>query len=167
MAPAVAAKVFHSQQEALELAFPDCDELRDRTYILTPAQVAKIEETSRSKLESGIVRLHSGWKDGRRLGTAFIEVHNVRTRSEAFMVVMDPQGVVTLLMILAFHEPLDYLPPERWYRQFVGLTLDSGMRVGRDLHAVVGATLSTRAISQAVRRALALHQLLVRDKEGM
>ena len=157
------AEVFLSQQEALELAFPDCDQVRERTYVLTPAQAAEIERIARSSLESQILTLSSGWKQGKLVGHAFIEVHTVRTKAEAFMVVIDPGGAVMRVKILAFHEPLDYLPTERWFDQFAGKTLGDGMRVGRDIHGVLGATLSTRAVSQGVRRALAIHRVLVRD----
>lgn len=157
------AKVFLSQQEALEVAFPDCDEVRERTYILSAAQAAEIERIARSPLESRIFTLSSGWKQGKLVGHAFIEVHTVRTKAEAFIVVIDPGGTVGMVKMLAFHEPLDYLPTDRWFDQFDGKTLEDGMRVGRDVHGVVGATLSTRAISQGVRRALAIHRVLVRD----
>jgi len=158
----VRGTVFHSQQEALEVAFPDA-EIREKTWVLSAEQVLAIQKLARSELESRIVTLHSGWKEGDLQGYAFIEVHNVRTKAEAFMVVIDPEGAVRTVMILAFHEPLDYLPTERWYSQFTGKTLQDGMRVGRDLHGVVGATLSTRAVSAGVRRALAIHRVLVQN----
>jgi hypothetical protein len=162
LAPASIAAVFHSQREALEIAFPDA-EIREQTWILSAEQTQRIEKLARSKLESEIVTLHSGWWEGKLLGHAFIEVHNVRTKAEAFMVVMDPAGTVKTVMLLAFHEPLDYMPTQRWYQQFGGKTLADGLRVGRDLHGVVGATLSTRAVSEGVRRALAIHRVLVQN----
>jgi len=158
----VLAAVSHTQKDALATVFPDC-EIREQTWVLTSEQSDEIEQTAHSKLESRIVTLHSGWKDGELIGHAFIEIHNVRTKAEAFMVVIDPQGVVGTVMILAFHEPLDYLPTDRWYEQFAGKTLDDGMRVGRDIHGVAGATLSTRAVSDGVRRALAIHRVLVQN----
>ena len=42
--------------------------------------------------------------------------------------------------------------------QFVGLGLSSPMRAGREIQVVSGATLSSRALSTAVRRAVALVQ---------
>ena len=160
-----AAAVFYSQQEALEQVFPDA-EIRERTWVLTAEQSARISQLARSELESSIVTLHSGWKQGELLGHAFIEVHKVRTKAEAFMVVIDPKGAVKTVMILAFHEPPDYLPTDRWYTQFAGKSLNDGMRVGRDIHGVVGATLSTRAVSRGVRRALAIHRVLVQNAAG-
>jgi hypothetical protein len=35
------------------------------------------------------------------------------------------------------------------------------MRLGRDVHGVVGATLSARAVTESVRRVLALYNVLV------
>jgi len=57
-------------------------------------------------------------------------------------------------------EPEDYLPSGRWLQQFPGRRLeDLGARQG--LRALTGATLSSRAVTQAARRVLALHRLFV------
>ena len=75
-----------------------------------------------------------------------------------------PEGQVKSLRVLAFYEPSEYMPTPRWYEQFAGAdreTLAKGMRLGRDVHGVAGATLSARAVTQSVRRALAFHEVLV------
>ena len=77
------------------------------------------------------------------------------------MVVLTPAGNVRSVRILAFHEPLDYMPSEKWYGQFVGKTRKDALRVGGDVHGVVNATLSTRAASDSVRRTLAYHAVLI------
>jgi Na+-translocating ferredoxin:NAD+ oxidoreductase RnfG subunit len=98
------------------------------------------------------------------LGYAMIDIHNVRTMPEAFMVVLSPQGNVKSVRVLAFHEPLDYLPNQRWYGQFDEKSLASPLRLGGDIHGVVGATLSARATTRGVRRALAYYQVLVQGE---
>jgi hypothetical protein len=67
--------------------------------------------------------------------------------------------------VLAFHEPLDYLPTGSWYDQFVGKSGQDGLRVGRDIHGVVGATLSARAAADGVRRMLAYWEVLLKPAE--
>ena len=104
---------------------------------------------------------HTGWRGDTVLGFAVIDVHDVRTLPEAFMVVLTPEGKVRSLRILAFHEPLDYLPPQRWYDQFEGKDLDQPLKLGDDVHGVIGATLSARATTYGVRRALALYRVLL------
>jgi transcriptional regulator of nitric oxide reductase len=158
------AKVFHSRNEALELAFPDAERIEDETYVLTDAQSARISELAQGPLDSKLVKIYTGWRGDRALGYAVIDVHNVRTMPEAFMVVLTPEGGVRSVRVLAFHEPLDYLPNERWYAQFDGKSPVSQLRVGGDIHAVVGATLSARATTRGVRRALAYYRVLVQHE---
>ncbi len=160
-APA-AASVFHTQQEALALAFPEAERIESKTTVLSEAQAAKVEALARSQLESKLVTIHTGMRGAEVLGFALIDVHIVRTLPEAFMVVLTPEGAVRSVRMLAFHEPLDYLPPQRWYGQFEHKTLAESLRLGGDIHGVVGATLSTQAATRGVRRALAYYEVLLR-----
>ena len=162
VATAASAKVFHSQQEALALAFPDAERIESDTTLLSEEQLARVAAAARAKLDTRIARFYVGWKGDRVLGYAFIDVHTVRTLPEAFLVVLSPDGRVSSLRVLAFHEPLDYMPTKRWYEQFDGKSLEDPLRLGRDVHGVAGATLSARAVTKSVRRVLALHQILVR-----
>ncbi len=156
------AGVFHSRSEALALAFPDAERIEDKTWVLSEAQAARIQALSRSPLESRLVTIHTAIRAGAPEGYALIDVHTVRTLPEAFMVVLTPEGAVRSVRMLAFHEPLDYLPPERWYGQFERKTLAEALRLGGDIHGVVGATLSTQAATRGVRRALAFYEVLLR-----
>lgn len=158
-----AAKVFYSRAEALELAFPDADRVEDETIVLGDEQAHRIESLSRSPLESRLVRVYTGYRDGELLGYAFIDVHNVRTLPEAFLVVLSPEGEVADLRLLAFHEPLDYMPAERWYEQFQRKSLEEPLRVDGDIHGIMGASLSTRATAGGVRRALAMYKVVVQS----
>jgi transcriptional regulator of nitric oxide reductase len=159
------AKVFYGRREALELAFPDADRIEDEAVLLGDEQAERIESLSRGELESRLVRIYRGYRGDELLGYAFIDIHNVRTHPEAFMVVISPGGTVELLRVLAFHEPLEYMPTPRWYEQFSKLDLAAPMRVGRDIHGSVGATLSARATTRGVRRALAFYEVVVKGAE--
>jgi Na+-translocating ferredoxin:NAD+ oxidoreductase RnfG subunit len=160
-----AAKVFHSQEEAIGLAFPGADRVEDETYVLSAEQAKRVEELAKAPVESRLVRVWRGLRDGQVQGYAMIDVHTVRTHPEAFMVVLSPEGSVRSVRILAFHEPLDYLPSERWYRQFDGKVQADALRVGGDVHGIVGATLSAQATTQGVRRALALYRVLIAKED--
>ena len=155
------AKVFLSRSEALALAFPDADRVEDESILLGDEQAGQIEQLARSRLESRLVRIHRGYRKSELLGYALIDVHIVRTLPEAFLVVLSPEGVVNMLRVLAFHEPLEYMPPVRWYQQFEKKTSADPLRLGGDVHGIVGATLSSRATTEGVRRALALYQVVL------
>lgn len=162
LAAPAGAKVFYSRSEALELAFPRADRVDARTYLLRAEEVERIESLSRTRLDSKLVKIYTGRRGEEVLGHAVIDVHNVRTLPEAFMIVLTPEGAVRSLRVLAFHEPLDYLPAEGWYGQFETKSLAAPLRLGADVHGVVGATLSARATTRGVRRALAYYEVLVR-----
>lgn len=155
------AKVFYSRSEALALAFPDADRIEDESILLGDDQASRIEQLAKSRLESRLVRFHRGYRGTELLGYAFIDVHTVRTLPEAFLVVLSPEGAVRMVRVLAFHEPLEYMPSARWYRQFEQKTIAAPLRLGGDVHGIVGATLSARATTEGVRRVLALYQVVV------
>jgi Na+-translocating ferredoxin:NAD+ oxidoreductase RnfG subunit len=154
------AKVFYSQKEALALAFPDAERIETRTALLDDEQARAVEQLARSELPSRLVRLHTGYRGGEVLGYAIIEQHTVRTQPEAFLVVIAPDGRLRSIRVLAFYEPTDYLPTERWLRQFDGHALDDRLRLEGEIHGIAGATLTARAVTAGVRRALAIYQVL-------
>ena len=160
---AAEAKVFYSRSEALEMAFPEADRIESETYVLADAQVARIEQISESPIDSKLVKIYRGLKGDRLLGYAVIDMHRVRTLPEAFLVVLSPKGSVQSLRVLAFHEPLEYLPTDRWYDQFDEKDLSHALRLGGDVHGVVGATLSARATTRGVRRILAYYEVLIQN----
>jgi hypothetical protein len=164
-APA-AAEVFLSQREALALAFPGAERIEKKSVVLDEAQVAVVERLSGAPLESKLVTLHQGYRGEQLLGYALIDVHTVRTLPEAFMVVLTPEGRVASLRMLAFYEPSEYKPPERFLAQFGARALEPELRLGGAIHGIAGSSLSARAVTTGVRRSLALFQVLVAGGPG-
>lgn len=157
-APA-AAKVFLTVDEALKLAFPD-SQVERKTAYLTKEQVLRARELSGVEVTSALVTHYVARRAGRPAGTAYFDTHRVRTLPETLMVVVDPQGRVVRIEVIAFREPEEYLPRGGWYEQFRGHGLDRELRLKQGIHPVTGATLTARATTDAVRRVLALHKVI-------
>lgn len=157
------AKVFHSKQEALALAFPDADKVDNQTYFLTDEQVKRVATLAATPVDSKLFTFYIGRKNGQVLGYAAIETHIVRTLPETFLIVVSPQGVVQKLFVLAFYEPEEYLPSERWLRQFDQKPLTPDLQLRRDIHGIAGSTLTARAVTSGVRKVLALFQVLIQE----
>ncbi len=157
------ATVFLAKDEALALAFPGADRVEERTVIMTDAQKEEVERRGRAKLETQLWTIYVGWKGTEVQGYAVIDTHNVRTLPETFMVVIEPKGTLRRVDVLAFHEPPEYLPTERWIGQFPGRALDDDLKLGAGIQAITGATLSAQAMTSGVRRALALFAVLIQD----
>lgn len=160
------AKVFASQKQALEEAFPDATRIERRTFLLRAEQVEQIEALSGRGVDAKVVVLHVAHRDDTILGFAEIAVHVVRTQPEAMLIALSPEGSVRSVRVIAFHEPLDYLPTPSWYAQFDGKRKGDALRLGREIHGVVGATLSAQAAADGVRRMLAYFEVLLRPAYG-
>ena len=150
-----AGGVFLTRDEALELAFPGCAVDRETRY-LTRDERRRAADLAGARIDSRlVVRYRSDCG-----GVAYFDVHRVRTLAETVMVVVDAEGRVARLEVMSFLEPEEYIPRRSWYDQFLRLRLDSRLRLKRSIHAVTGATLTARATTDAVRRILALDQVL-------
>lgn len=154
-----AAKVLVSPEQAVREAFPDSVVERGTSY-LTDAQAAQVASLAGSAPSSRIVISWRAAKDGRETGVAYLESHLVRALPETILVVLEPDGKVRKVEILSFDEPPEYMPRERWLGQFEGRKLDDELSLRSGIRGVTGATLSSRAITSAVRRVLAAHQVL-------
>ncbi|MDD1620664.1 MAG: FMN-binding protein [Methylococcaceae bacterium] len=158
------AKVFYSKEEAMKLAFGDDATVEMMSLFPTPEEVAKIEQLAKVKLESNLFSFYVGKKQGQIIGYAAIESHNVRTKPETLLVVLDAEGKLRNVYTLAFHEPPEYQPPARWYEQLGNHTLEQ-LSFSQDIQGISGATLSTRAALNAARKVLAVYQVSVKDKQ--
>jgi len=154
-----AGKVFLSPEEALALAFPECT-LERGLEVLSEAERERAEELAGARLSSRTVRPYRALHEGKTMGTAYFDAHRVRSKNEVLMLVVGPDGRVTRLEVLAFAEPLEYLPKAAFYAQFVGKSLDAELELDHGIRRVAGATLSARAATEAARRVLAVHRVL-------
>ena len=156
------AKVFLGRTDALAWAFPGVERIEEQSLLLSDGQLAEIRALGGGERESRLIRFYTGYgPSGVVVGYALIDIHNVRTLPEAFLIVLSPDGEVERLRVLAFHEPIEYLPPERWLDQFSGARGSAPLRVGRDVHGIAGSTLTAYAVTGGIRRAIALYRVLL------
>jgi len=158
--PATAsASVYLTVGEALEMAFPECV-IERRTIFLTEQQKSDAGVLARLEMNSAIIYPYVALKEGRIAGVAYFDNHIVRTLDETIMVAVDPDGRVHRVELLVFNEPPEYIPPDAWYRLFPGQQLDDRLAVNRGIRGILGATLTTRSTTDAVRRMLAIHHVI-------
>ncbi len=157
------AKIFYSKNEALELAFGKDTQVESLSLFPDELQVAKIQELAKAKLDSGLFTFYVGKEKDKVLGYAAIETGTVRTKPETLMIVLTPEGELRNVTTLAFHEPPEYQPPERWFEQLYKRPL-AEMDFNKGVDGISGATLSTRAAVSSIRKVMAIYQVLVKDQ---
>jgi hypothetical protein len=150
-----------SQEQALAHAFPGAPVER-RTAYLTPADLARAAALAGPDVpvESGVVTYYVGIGPEGPLGVAYFDGHRVRTLREVLMIVVTPAGRVRRVETVAFREPPEYQAPEPWLRQFDERELEPGLSLKGRIAGLTGATLTAHAVTRAVRRVLALHQVI-------
>jgi hypothetical protein len=155
------AGVILTEKAALERAFPGQQPERRMLY-LTPEQTAAVQKAARSRLPSEVVTLWEARADGAVTGRAYLDTHLVRTMPETVLAVVEPDGRLRTALVLQFGEPSDYLPRERWLTTLPGKALDDDLWPGRGVRRVTGSTLTVQALTEAVRRCLAVDAIVVR-----
>lgn len=157
------AKIFYSKNEAMVLAFGEGAQVETLSLFPDDQQTAKIQQDAKVKLESGLFTFYVGKEKDKILGYAAIETITVRTKPETLMIVLTPEGGLRNVYTLAFHEPPEYQPPERWFGQLNGKPL-ADMDFNKGIQGVSGATLSTRAAVNSVRKVLAVYLTMVKNQ---
>ncbi len=150
-----------SEKAALERAFPGQVPQR-KTLYLTESQIAAVEKAARSRMPSAIVTVFESRVGGKVTGRAILDTHLVRTMPETLLTVVEPDGRLRMALVLQFGEPPDYLPREGWLKTLEGKVLDEDLSPGRGVRRVTGATLTVQALTEALRRALAIERLILR-----
>ncbi len=152
-------KVYLTVEEALELAFPDCA-IERRTVYLTEEQRKVVEALAGFALDDAVVHPYVATRGKELAGTAWFDAHRVRTKNAVLMFAVAPDRKVARVELLAFAEPVEYVPRASWYAQFVGRKLDPELDLERGIRGVAGATLTARTATKAARRVLALHEVV-------
>jgi len=157
------ATIFYSKNEAMELAFGKGAQVEQLSLFPDENEAAKIEQDSKVKLDSGLFTFYVGKDQGKILGYAAIETSTVRTKPETLMIVLTPDGELSKVVTLAFHEPPEYQPPERWFEQLYKRPL-AEMDFNKGVDGISGATLSTRSALNSIRKVMAIYQVMVKSK---
>lgn len=158
------AQIFYSKNEAMELAFGKNSTVELLSLFPDEQQTTKIEQLAKTKLDTGLLTLYAGKQNDKILGYAAIETITVRTKPETLMIVLTPTGELRNVYTLAFHEPPEYQPPERWFEQLYKRAL-ADMEFNKGVDGIAGATLSTRADLNSVRKIMAVYQIMVQTQD--
>ncbi|MCX7097016.1 MAG: FMN-binding protein [Methylococcales bacterium] len=159
------ATIFYSKDEAMELAFGKGTTVGQLSLFPDDQQTVQIQQLAKVKLESGMFTFYVGKDHDKVLGYAAIETITVRTKPETLMIVLTPDGELRNVYTLAFHEPPEYQPPERWFEQLVKRPL-ADMDFNKGVDGISGATLSTRAALSSIRKVMAIYQIMVQNKSA-
>lgn len=158
----LSGEVYLMKKEALELAFPDADKIDKKSVFLNDNQINKLQKLSKSKINSRVILFHIGKKGDEILGYAVVDTHIVRSKSQTILVVLNPEGKLKYVEILAFFEPPEYKPTPVWLDLFKGKGGNDNIRVGYDLPNISGATISSNKTAEAIRKVITIFNYFIK-----
>ncbi|MCY3986474.1 MAG: FMN-binding protein [Candidatus Dadabacteria bacterium] len=156
----VYAKVFLTKGKALELVFPEAEEIEKRHLFLTKRQAERVRAMAKVEVDSRLYTFYIAKSDGKETGYAVIDTHTLRTLTETVMFVINPDGTLRHAETLAFFEPTDYMPSGKWINLFLGKTSMDKMKLGKAVPNITGATISAESFSRATRRVLSVYRIM-------
>lgn len=148
-----------TREEALALAFPGAA-IEDERVFLTPDQRQRAASRAGEEIPSALVARYVATRDGTVVGRAYVDTNVVRTKKETLLISLDADGRVRRIDVTAFLEPGEYAPPPPWLQQYEGRPLTDDLAVNRAIRPIAGATLTARAVNDAVRRVVAIDAVL-------
>ncbi|MGA9046148.1 FMN-binding protein [Sulfuricurvum sp.] len=127
-----------------------------QNIILNDLQVAQLSKASTQKIDTRLYRIYSAKNGTQTLGYGVLVNKKVRTKTAIALYLIGVDGKIKSIEIVAFNEPLEYLPTKKWLDVFDNKNSASTLKLNQDIPTTTGATLSARAISDGARAALAL-----------
>lgn len=163
LTPAAAqATTYLSTAQVQALMFPG-QALKAEFRTLTPTQVSAIEK------DSGVNVLTRDLKAWRASGGGWLIVDEVVGKHEfiTFAVALDASGAVRDVEIMDYRESYgDQVRNPAWRAQFTGKRHGAPLKLTKDIKNISGATLSSKHVTDGVRRLLATYALVLAPAAG-
>lgn len=157
------AWVYFTNEEALNIAFPEADRIEERTVIIREEQKERIQSLAKVEKNSGTFTYYEGIKENETIGYAVITNASGKFSYITFMVVVDPKGRIEMVEVLVYWELYGAeIRQNRFLQQFRGKTINDPLRLNSDIDAVTGATISSRAMTNGIKEILAYLCVVIR-----
>lgn len=135
------SEVYITREEAIKNIFPKYEQYTEE---------AKITDNQEAKVYTFLM-------DDKVMGRAVVLDEMGKVKPITFLVGIDNQGRVLQVYILEYRDQFGSdIKRKGFLKQFRNKTIKDALKVGRDIDAVTGATISSNAAASAVRKALTI-----------
>jgi len=145
------------ESETVELTGETLENIKKRlggslVYEQTGSESAKVKEKH-------TVEFNFGLKDGKKRGVAIIDTEPGKWGPVEFITTMDVKGTVKSVKVMSYQEQRGRpIARSSFLNQYRGKSSSSLMTVGKDIVGVSGATISSRAATFAVKKAIVIYE---------
>lgn len=161
--PAEAERLI-STDKALKKVYKKADQFEQIVVTLSQEQVQSIEDSARLSFSNGHsnrLTVHSVYQSGQLIGHALEDTVFGKWGPIHYLVGLDLSGKVKKTIILSYDEIRGKaVAKNRYLKQYKGKTVKSKLRLRKDIKGLSGATISSRSLTDGVRKLLHVYELI-------
>ncbi|MDD5717228.1 MAG: FMN-binding protein [Sulfuricurvum sp.] len=134
--------------------------VEQQNIILSEVQLQQLIKTAQQPIDSKLYRIYIAKNGSQSIGYGVLMSKKVRTKTAVTLYLIGSDGKIKSIEIVAFNEPIEYLPSKTWLDGFDNKSSANTLKLNQDIPTTTGATLSARAITDGARTALALLEIV-------
>ena len=150
-----------SVKEALKKVFLAATIFEKEEFCLLPSEIVHIQGKADllfKDAHSARVTRYVVKQDEQVLGYGFEDIVHGKWGPIHYLVALDLNGVVLGIVILDYQEIRGKLiAKKRFLKQYIGKTIDNPLRLRKDIDGITGATISSRSLTDGVRKILHIY----------
>ncbi|MCW9068168.1 MAG: FMN-binding protein [Sulfurimonas sp.] len=150
--------------DVMKQSFGENSKVSKKNILLKNDQANNIQKDAKTKIKSKIFKVFQAVKNDKILGYGIIVNKKVRSKNAAIIYIISKDSILKSVEIIAFNEPMEYVPSKTWIAQFEEISTDKRLRVGNEIPTITGATLSARSIVDGSRIAFAFYEEILKGK---
>ncbi len=163
IAPPVCATRYLTIDEAQRLAFPTATQFAEAHIVFRPSDITAIERLSGQKVRTRGQQVWKAQANGRLVGFFIVDYVIGKHLVIDYAVALEPDGRIRQVEILEYRESYGgEITNHNWLEQFVGKTNRDAVGLDKDIRNISGATLSSRHVTEGVKRILAVYETCLR-----
>ncbi|MBI3320191.1 MAG: FMN-binding protein [Candidatus Omnitrophica bacterium] len=158
------AKVYLTRDEALRLAFGPSTTVSEDHRTVPSTSRAAIEQRLNRKITEDSFTFYVGHSAGGIEGYGLVLDEMGKHEPITFLVTITPDGHVKDVMVLEYRESRGgEVRQKSFLKQYVGKTSRDPLELDEDITPMTGATISARAVSDGVKKALLIWEALYKQ----
>jgi Na+-translocating ferredoxin:NAD+ oxidoreductase RnfG subunit len=158
--PAFAVRYLEVDQ-AQRLMFPAATAFVPRRLVMA-AELARAIDAANPAPSGGPPRAWVAMQDRQTLGYLYVDDVVGKQLMITYALAIDTAGKISSVEILDYRESHGReIRNPRWRQQFFGKSAADALELNRDIKNISGATLSSRHVTQGIKRLLAIHHATV------
>lgn len=151
-------------EEAQKLCFADATEFVPADITLTREQRRAIEKDSGVRVRSSTQKVWLARAGEKKLGWFIQDAVLGKHEYITWALALNADGSVRQIEILDYRETYGYeVRDEQWRAQFKGKQHGAPLKLDQDIKNISGATLSSRHITDGVKRLLSFYELILKS----